>query len=164
MHDRAWLTYLSNSSYLDGCLVLAYSLRKVRSRYPLVVMVPASPPLQPSDLEQLAKVSNIVIHPIDVSFWKPPKAASPSLQSSSSDKEDGDEYLWDYYVHTWAKLGAWGLIEYKRLVLMDCDMLVRINMDQLLNERPTLTAITKDWVAAAHACTCNPMQNPKYPA
>ncbi|KAF8922761.1 hypothetical protein BGZ58_003817 [Dissophora ornata] len=165
----------ANVRYLDGCLVLAYSLRKVRSRYPLVVMVPASPPLQPSDLDQLAKVSNIVIHPIDVSFWKPPKAASPSLQSSSSDKEDGDEYLWDYY--------------YKRLVLMDCDMLVRINMDQLLNERPTLTAITsqqdadvnddrkvqlgygdayldlpEDWVAAAHACTCNPMQNPKYPA
>ncbi|KAF9283855.1 hypothetical protein BGZ68_005066 [Mortierella alpina] len=167
MSDRAWVTYLSNTEYLAGCLVLAYSLRKVQSRYPLVVMVPRSPPLAPSDLDQLNKTSNII---------------------TGSNKE---EYLWDYYAHTWAKLGAWGLVQYQRLVLLDCDMLVRINMDQLLTDPATHASgqleiksgdgahenerklqlghsdayldLPEDWVAAAHACTCNPMRKPKYP-
>ncbi|KAF9153024.1 hypothetical protein BGX21_004222 [Mortierella sp. AD011] len=174
MSDRAWITYLGNHQYLNGCLVLAYSLRKVQSRYPLVVMVPSSPPLESKDLEQLENVSNIIVKPIDISIWALPDTITA----------DGGEYLWDYYAHTWAKLGAWGLTEYKRLVLVDCDMLVRINMDQLLNERPDSKVEENDglnhrkiqlghgdayldlpqgWVAASHACTCNPMRNPRYP-
>ncbi|KAF9082292.1 hypothetical protein BGX27_004580 [Mortierella sp. AM989] len=174
MSDRAWVTYLGNNLYLNGCLVLAYSLRKVQSRYPLVVMVPSSPPLESKDLEQLKSVSNIVVKPIDISLWTLPDTVVA----------DSGEYLWDYYAHTWAKLGAWGLIEYKRLVLMDCDMLVRINMDQLLNERPNFKVeeieglnhrkiqlghedafldLPQGWVAASHACTCNPLRNPRYP-
>ncbi|KAF9938901.1 hypothetical protein BGZ67_010237 [Mortierella alpina] len=39
MSDRAWVTYLSNTEYLAGCLVLAYSLREVQSRYPLVAQL-----------------------------------------------------------------------------------------------------------------------------
>lgn len=192
MSDRAWVTYLSNTEYLAGCLVLAYSLRKVQSRYPLVVMVPRSPPLAPSDLDQLNKTSNIIVEPIDISIWQlnlsPPASTSGDGVQTGSNKE---EYLWDYYAHTWAKLGAWGLVQYQRLVLLDCDMLVRINMDQLLTDRATHASaqleiksgdgahenerklqlghsdayldLPEDWVAAAHACTCNPMRKPKYP-
>ncbi|CAO3574963.1 unnamed protein product [Mortierella alpina] len=202
MSDRAWVTYLSNTEYLAGCLVLAYSLRKVQSRYPLVVMVPRSPPLAPADLELLNKTSNIIVEPIDISIWQlqlsAPSSSSPadSVETGSGKKAAAaaaEEYLWDYYAHTWAKLGAWGLVQYQRLVLLDCDMLVRINMDQLLNDRATRSSaqpdesksrqgddlenerklqlghhdayldLPTDWVAAAHACTCNPMRKPKYP-
>ncbi|KAF9562322.1 hypothetical protein EC968_005272 [Mortierella alpina] len=195
MSDRAWVTYLSNTEYLAGCLVLAYSLRKVQSRYPLVVMVPRSPPLAPSDLEQLNKTSNIIVEPIDISIWQlqlnPPSSSSPGGDIHTQTGSTQEEYLWDYYAHTWAKLGAWGLVQYRRLVLLDCDMLVRINMDQLLNTRTAAQVeinnngscgdhenerklqlghsdayldLPEDWVAAAHACTCNPMRKPKYPA
>ncbi|KAG0005795.1 hypothetical protein BGZ80_002382 [Entomortierella chlamydospora] len=181
--DRAWVTYLCNSQYLNGCLVLAYSLRKVESRYRLVVMVPSSlflkenssQSLREKDLAQLNSVSNIVVKPIDVKCW----------DLSDRITADDDEYLWDYYADTWPKLGAWGLTEYKRLVLMDCDMLVMKNMDQLLNERPDFKVeeieglnhrkaqlghrdayldLPHGWVAASHACTCNPLRNPRYPA
>ncbi|KAG0258523.1 hypothetical protein BG011_003231 [Mortierella polycephala] len=220
--DRAWVTYLSDNSYLVGCLVLAYSLRKVKSRYPLVVMTPISPMLEDRDLEELRRTSNIILEPIDTSVWQLSRkhqsqtlcdtSSSDSINnsdssSSSSSSEDGEKktYLWDYFIHTWAKLAAWGLVRYKRLVLLDCDMLVRINMDQLLNENPRKNGrytiekgidmaeegeeedegeeknklnekklqlghadayldLPPNWVAAAHACTCNPMHNPRYPA
>ncbi|KAG0350893.1 hypothetical protein BGZ54_003539 [Gamsiella multidivaricata] len=177
--DRVWATYLSNHNYVLGCLVLAYSLRKVRSRYPLVVMVPLSPPLDPEDLRTLENTSNIAVKSIDISIWGHPKCVTATAQEKP-------EYLWDYYAHTWAKMGAWGLVEYRRVVLLDCDMLVRLNMDQLLNDRAedqkmeeeggmnerkvqlgyadATLDLPEGWVAAAHACTCNPMQNPKYPA
>ncbi|KAF9175935.1 hypothetical protein BGX21_008667 [Mortierella sp. AD011] len=89
-------------------------------------MVPSSSSLKEKNLAQLKSVSNIVVKPIDVKRWD---------LSDRITANDG-EYLWDYYADTWPKLGAWGLAEYKRLVPMDCDMLVMKNMDQLLNERP----------------------------
>ncbi|KAF9185838.1 hypothetical protein BGZ50_002835 [Haplosporangium sp. Z 11] len=115
-------------------------------------MVSNSPTLEVKDLEELKQTSNIILEPIETSIWQPPQEhPSQTLQSvssiensnsnsnsSSSSNRDGAEkaYIWDHYVHTWAKLGAWELVQYKRLVLLDCDMLVRINMDQLLNENP----------------------------
>ncbi|KAF9945179.1 hypothetical protein BGZ72_001588, partial [Mortierella alpina] len=192
MSDRAWVTYLSNTDYLMGCLVLAHSLRKVESKYPLVVMVPSSPPLASNDLEQLKKTSNIIVEPIDISIWQLhiSSPSSPPMDGAQTGS-DTKEYLWDYYAHTWAKLGAWGLFQYRRLVLLDCDMLVRINMDQLLNDRAAAGStqlgikngsddhenerklqlghndayldLPDDWIAASHACTCNPMRNVRYP-
>lgn len=46
----------------------------------------------------------------------------------------------------------------QRLVLLDSDMLCVRNMDELL-EMP----MEPDWVAAAHACTCNPRKLAHYP-
>lgn len=40
--SRAWVVVLTSSWYLPGVIVLAYSLRKVRSKYSLIVAVTAS--------------------------------------------------------------------------------------------------------------------------
>lgn len=42
--SRAWVVLLSSPWYLPGVVILAYSLRKVRSKYPLVVAVTLSVP------------------------------------------------------------------------------------------------------------------------
>ena len=42
---------------------------------------------------------------------------------------------------------------------MDCDMIVLQNMDSLM----TLPLPSEEWIAAAHACTCNPRKIPTYP-
>ncbi|KAG0046387.1 hypothetical protein BGZ83_008441 [Gryganskiella cystojenkinii] len=190
---RAWVTYLCNHSYLQGCLVLAYSLRKVKSAYKLIVMVPISPPMNPQDLTKLNRVSNIIVRPVDISLWqlKPTDEEVAAATMAAGKADSGEEscrterYLWDHFAHTWAKLSAWGLTEYDRLVLMDCDMLVQINMDQLLNKGPSSSFadeqererrlqlgkagsdsyldLPRGWVAAAHACSCNVMKNPAYP-
>ncbi len=48
---------------------------------------------------------------------------------------------------------------HQRIVLMDCDMLVRHNMDELF----TMELPGDDWIASAHVCACNPMRLPHYP-
>lgn len=41
---------------------------------------------------------------------------------------------------------------------MDSDMLVTSNMDELMT-----MDLPKDWIAAAHCCTCNPRKLAHYP-
>jgi len=49
-------------------------------------------------------------------------------------------------------------IVWQRTVLLDSDMIVRKNMDELLEME-----LSKDTIAAAHACACNPRKIPHYP-
>lgn len=42
--SRAWVVLLTSSWYLPGVVILAYSLQKVRSKYPLIVAVTLSLP------------------------------------------------------------------------------------------------------------------------
>jgi len=60
---------------------------------------------------------------------------------------------------TWSKLRVFEMTEYDRIVLLDSDMIVMRNMDELFD-----LDLPKDWIAAAHACACNPRKLPHYPA
>jgi len=51
------------------------------------------------------------------------------------------------------------LIEYDRVVLLDSDIIVMRNMDDIFD-----TELPDGWIAAAHACACNPRKIPHYPA
>ncbi|KAB2569028.1 Galactinol synthase 4 [Lasiodiplodia theobromae] len=59
----------------------------------------------------------------------------------------------------WAKLRAFELTEYERVILVDSDMLVRRNMDELFD-----MPLERDEIAAGFACTCNPAKISTYPA
>ncbi|KAG8960825.1 hypothetical protein FRC03_006104 [Tulasnella sp. 419] len=60
---------------------------------------------------------------------------------------------------TWTKLRAFGLTEYDRVVLLDADIGLRKNVDELME----LELPDGDWIAASHACACNPLKLPHYP-
>lgn len=47
----------------------------------------------------------------------------------------------------------------QRVVMLDSDMLVVDNMDELMT-----MPLEEDWIAAAHACTCNPQKLTHYPS
>lgn len=84
------------------------------------------------------------------------------------------EYAQDpRFAETWTKLVTFSLEEYERVVLLDSDMLVRRNMDELMEveldprvrlESEGASGIARRVFAAAHACACNPMKKPHYPA
>ena len=51
------------------------------------------------------------------------------------------------------------IIYFQRVVLLDSDMLVRKNMDELMEMH-----LEEGCIAAAHVCACNPRKLGHYPA
>ncbi|RUS18433.1 nucleotide-diphospho-sugar transferase [Endogone sp. FLAS-F59071] len=139
-YTKAWVTLLTHTKYAVGVQVLARSLQKVQSQYPLVVLyTPAT--ISESVLNLLSRSGCIT---------RPTQNILP---------EGKIDYMWDYYPDTWTKLRAWELDEFDRVVLLDADMLCMQNMDELL-----AMPLQEGWVAACHACTCNLAKISKYPA
>ncbi|GAA5854672.1 hypothetical protein JCM8547_004931 [Rhodosporidiobolus lusitaniae] len=139
---KAWATLLTRTNYLQGALVLHHSIVKSGSKYPLVVFATEELPQVARDI--LAQ-KGIAIHDID--FLSPPK----------DQEKDFDEHDLRFR-DTWTKLRVFQMSEYDRVVLLDSDMLVTSNMDELL-EMP----LEEGWIAASHACTCNPKKLVHYP-
>jgi alpha-N-acetylglucosamine transferase len=77
----------------------------------------------------------------------------------------------------WTKLTPFSLTQYTRVVQLDADMLLRRNMDELMDlplDPPQIAAegnadgsdgkpVSKRVFAAGHACVCNPLHKPHYP-
>ncbi|KAI0307771.1 glycosyltransferase family 8 protein [Multifurca ochricompacta] len=137
----AYTTLLTKDSYLPGTLTLDYCLKSVQSQYPLVVLITPTLPQRTRDA--------LIRRNIEVREILP-------LQP-----EDGQHSLAGFderFADTWTKLRVFELVDYDRVVLMDSDMIVMRNMDELME-----LDLPKDWIAAAHACACNPRKLPHYP-
>ncbi|BGP31191.1 hypothetical protein JCM10296v2_002955 [Rhodotorula toruloides] len=139
---KAWATLLTKTSYLQGALVLADSLARHRSKYPLVVFATQELPQVARDILDARG-----IRVRDIDYLEPPKENRGEL-------DEHDRRFSD----TWTKLRVFEMTEFERLVLLDSDMLCVRNMDELL-EMP----LDDGWIAAAHACTCNPRKLAHYP-
>jgi inositol 3-alpha-galactosyltransferase len=136
----AWVTLLTRASYLPGAILLAYSLDKHASRYPLLILTtPSFPSSILPALERECSLTNTSILPIQ-SLSPPPENKPSSLIASR-------------FEDTWTKLRVFELYEhgYEKLVFLDADMLVLRNMDVLFD----YALPGRDWIAANHACVCN---------
>lgn len=136
---RVYLTLLTNVQYLEGCLTLWYALKRVKSKYPLVVMYTES--LGSEALEELEK-RKIYYFKVD------------HLEAGVYFKEDSR------FNECWTKLQMFSMTQFERIVFLDADMAVVQNMDELfdipLNRKNRI-------YAASHACVCNPYKKPTYP-
>ncbi|KAK9465709.1 nucleotide-diphospho-sugar transferase [Lipomyces arxii] len=138
---KVWTTLLTNTKYLPGLLALEYSLRKVGTKYPFLVLYTST--LEPEGHEALAKRG---IATKEIPYLLP-----------KAHKDYGVEVR---FYDCWSKLQPFNLTEYDRVVQLDSDMIVTQNMDELMD----LELNDTDRVfAASHACTCNPFQKPHYP-
>ncbi|TFK76982.1 nucleotide-diphospho-sugar transferase [Pluteus cervinus] len=142
MSRKAYVTLLTKPSYLAGTLVLDNDLRVVGSKYPLVVMI--TPGLGQDARNVLVKRG---IPIIDVETLQP---AEGTHTLSAHDQRFAD---------TWTKLRGFELVQYDRVIMLDCDMIVKRNMDELME-----TELPKDEIAAVHVCACNPRKLKHYPA
>lgn len=137
---KTWMTLLTNEQYLDGVLTLDYSIKKYKSKYPLVVFHPET--LEENVLIELRK-RNI-------------KTKLVNLLLPTTHKDYGrDERFYD----CWSKLLPHGMVEYDRIVELDADMLLRDNADELME-----MTLAPGTMAASHACVCNPRNMTHYPA
>ena len=141
-HRKVWATLITNTSYLPGLLVLEHSLRRVHSRYELIALYTDAFPA--SGHAALAARSI------------PTRRITELLPST--DRTYGND---PRFADTWSKLAIFELTEFDRVVLLDSDMLVRHNMDELMD----IDLDGKSRVfAASHACVCNPLKKKHYPA
>lgn len=92
---KAWVTLLTKTSYLQGCLVLHHSLERVQSKYPLVVF--ATPTL-PEEARAILGHKGIRVR--DIKYIDPPK--------SGKELDEHDQRFHD----TWTKLRCFEMAEY----------------------------------------------------
>ncbi|OJK00658.1 glycosyltransferase family 8 protein [Aspergillus aculeatus ATCC 16872] len=144
---KVWTTLITNTAYLPGLLTLEYSLRKVGSKYPLVVLYTDS---LPDEGHAALDARGILKQPVPYLLPSVPK-----------------DYVNDVrFYDCWSKLTPFSLVEYERVVQLDSDMLVRQNMDELMDlelDPPALAGTGPRVFAASHACVCNPLQKSHYP-
>ncbi|KOS23115.1 Uncharacterized protein ESCO_003522 [Escovopsis weberi] len=157
---RVYASLITNLNYLPGLLTLHHSLRAARSAFPFVALYTAS--LPPAGLAALAArgIPTLLVPSV--------RPASARDFSASSDPRFDD---------TWTKLVVFSLTQFSRVVLLDCDMLVRQNMDELMDvdladadppssppSPSSSPSSSPSYVlAAGHACVCNPLKKPHYP-
>ncbi|BFI40667.1 inositol 3-alpha-galactosyltransferase [Marchantia polymorpha subsp. ruderalis] len=140
VHKRVWMVQLSSDEYLPGVLTLDFSMKKVASKYALVVM-------HPRDALSDATMAALRRRGIATKAITMLRAAKTYTGFDAR------------FNHAWTKLLPHGMTEYDRVVELDADMVALQNADELMEMR-----LEPATMAATHACVCNPKQLAHYPA
>ncbi len=129
--SKAYVTVLTNKNYLLGVLILADSLDKILSKYPLYVLVPKN--LSNGVKKYLLKKNINII----------------TMNNFSDDVIQRNNNL-DYWKETLFKLKVFNLIRFSKIVFLDADMIILKNIDYLFNY-PHMSAVAagqilhQDW-------------------
>ncbi|KAF2142868.1 glycosyltransferase family 8 protein [Aplosporella prunicola CBS 121167] len=146
----AYTTLITRSSYLAGVILLAYTLKKLGSAYPLVVFYTDNVPAASlAALRAEAPHSNLIL------------ARTSALVPRANVKV---HLIAERFGDTWTKLRVFeheALRRYERVCYLDADMMIcNRNMDEIFDVRLR----GDDWLAANHACVCNRDKDPWAPA
>ncbi|KAI9818408.1 MAG: hypothetical protein M1827_000466 [Pycnora praestabilis] len=140
----AWVTLLTRPSYLGGVIILAHTLKKYGTKYPLIVEYTDTLPSNcVAALKSEGRASNLLI-------VRHVEALLP---------RENVNVVAERFTDTWTKLRVFELVEYDTIVFIDADVMIMRNMDELFDFK--LPA--RDWLAANHACVCNKDSDPWAP-
>lgn len=115
--NYAYVTLLSSIDYLEGVMVLALSLQKVCSKYPLVVGV----------TKDIA--TEKIINPLKkIGCWV------YIINTLQYNKETQNEWKNHPVLNTASKIALFELNKWDKLVYLDADILVLENIDDLFNK------------------------------
>lgn len=137
---NAWITLITNDSYLPGVVALVKSLQKTSSKYPFIVMYTKG-----VSEEALGILNNLNCQLIETTHLYPREDVKTNLAFSR-------------FSEVWTKLRAWGVNGYDKLTYLDADMLVIRNMDEIFDYLQD-----NEEMAASYACICNPRKFAHYP-
>ncbi|KAM7254484.1 hypothetical protein ACFE04_003864 [Oxalis oulophora] len=114
-NKAAYVTFLAGTGdYVKGVVGLAKGLRKVKSKYPLVVAIL---PDVPQEHREILISQGCIIKEI-VPVYPPPNQT---------------EFAMAYYVINYSKLRIWEFVEYSKMVYLDGDIQVFENIDHLFD-------------------------------
>ncbi|KAI8992305.1 nucleotide-diphospho-sugar transferase [Pilobolus umbonatus] len=138
--NAAWAIVLTSSnSYIKGVISIKKALHEHHSRYPLLILHTSA--VKDKIVDLLKDIGCVV-----------KKIEGIVPQGTVT-------YTATRFIETWTKLSVWNETDFSRLVMLDADMLPLKNMDELMEVYLPDT----DWIAACHACICNPLHITHYP-
>lgn len=111
---KAYITLLSNDSYLPGVLVLNKSLKAVNSKYQLYCAISMN----------VSNKIDVILKNKGVQCIR----LSHTAISDSFNLTDDSYSRWNY---TFDKLLIWGLTQFEKIVFLDSDMIILKNIDSL---------------------------------
>ncbi|XP_030957074.1 galactinol synthase 2-like [Quercus lobata] len=115
MPGKAYVTFLAgNGDYVKGVVGLAKGLRKVKTKYPLVVAIL---PDVPEDHREILVSQGCIVREIEPVY--PP--------------ENQTQFAMAYYVINYSKLRIWEFVEYSKMIYLDGDIQVFENIDHLFD-------------------------------
>ncbi|KAF4977477.1 hypothetical protein FZEAL_5996 [Fusarium zealandicum] len=135
---NAYATLITRQSYLPGVVILAHTLKRKGSKYPLVVLY--TPNLSKDAVRALeleAPKTNLILH--ECAYLLPPAGTKITL-------------IAERFADTWTKLRVFELFDYDAVCYLDADMAILRNMDSVFAFE---TRLPDDWLAANHVCVCN---------
>lgn len=121
-----YVTYLSSDDYVEGALVLHASLKRVRSKYRLVALLTV-------DISAHSEATLAAFGIRIKRLLETAKVPEDLRQRNAAQNLVSWNMCFD-------KLFIFELTEYEQIVYVDCDMLVRRNIDELF-ERPHMSAV-----------------------
>lgn len=120
----AWVALLHyDTAYFLGAIMLAFSLKKVKTKYDTVIMVTNDVPEQ--QIHALKKIYTRVI----------------PIEYINIDKKLIKNYEESRFKDVFTKLQCLKLTEYEKIIMIDIDILVTKNMDHLFELNPPAAAI-----------------------
>ncbi|KTW27804.1 hypothetical protein T552_02243 [Pneumocystis carinii B80] len=141
---RCWVTLLSDlgykNGYLNGVLTLNYTLTKVKTQYPLLVIYTSKCPTNVLSILEKSGIKTKYVETLQ---------PSKTLDYGTDTKR---------FNECFNKLRAFELFEYERVVFIDSDMIFMKNADELFDIH-----LDRGFIACAYACVCNPRKKPHYP-
>ena len=142
---NAYATIITAPSYIAGVVILAYTLRKAGSIYPLVVLYTNKfPEASVAAIAAQADEYNIILRRTETLLPK---------------HYDEKHLIAERFADTWTKLRVFELFDFDLVCQLDSDMIVLKDMDQIFSH----ALHGGDWLIANHACVCNIDKDPWAP-
>ncbi len=120
--NQAYITIITNKKFYPGVCALLYSLKQVKAKYPLVVLIPDNADTETKELVRL----------LDIMVIEAPEIEIDSTLIAANRSKRWNE--------TFFKLQVFGLTQFDKLVFLDADMVLFQNIDELF-ERPHMSAV-----------------------
>jgi alpha-N-acetylglucosamine transferase len=124
--DEVYVTVLSSRSYLPGLFGLVRMHKKFKHKYPLVL-------LYREDVLSLLELKELLLFFYEIIPIRP---LVDNIDNESISK-------FSYWGNTFDKLEIFNLEQFKKVVYLDSDMLIRKNLDELFL-KPSLSACQSD--------------------
>ena len=125
MKEKTFITVLTSESYFEGVLALNESLKRVKAKYPLTVLINNN--ISKETENKLIEREMKIIRKENI-----------KLDSNITKKNDVKNT--SYWNNTFDKLLIFELTEFEKLVYLDSDMYIRNNIDNLF-EKDDMSAV-----------------------